>query len=131
MALSSTNFYDDAMRVTGTVDEAGIETKYSYDLGGRETSVVRAGVTNATMNYRDGQAKYATRNGVTQTYYLRGANADGTQWATTWTGPNGTNSAMKVTTVTDMLGRTIREERPGFGGVTLTNYFLYNCYRPN
>ncbi|MEI6809845.1 MAG: RHS repeat-associated core domain-containing protein, partial [bacterium] len=61
-----------------------------------------------------------------QQYSDYGVNADGSQWTILYTGPAGTNSPVWTKTTIDLLGRTIREERPGFGGGIITNASIYN-----
>jgi len=55
-----------------------------------------------------------------------GPNGDGTTWTKVYYGPNGTNSLRWAKTTTDLAGRVIREEKPGFGDTTLTNSYVYN-----
>jgi hypothetical protein len=83
-------------------------------------------LTNTTIRYMDGQTQCTIQNGVIKTWNDYGVNPDGTQWSITYTGPLGSNSPMWQKTTTDLLGRTIRTERPGFGGVVLTNASFYN-----
>jgi len=118
--VTSSNTYDLAGRVVTSVDSRGIETTYTYSDGGRMTTVVRAGVTNETARYADGRTHYTERNGVRQQTYDYGvATAGGSQWTQVYTGPDGTSSPMYAKTTVDMLGRTIKRERPGFGGSTV------------
>jgi YD repeat-containing protein len=79
----------------------------------------------------DGQSKCTIQNGVIKTWNDYGVNPDGTQWSITYTGPLGSNSPMWQKTTTDLLGRTIRTERPGFSSVpsvisVVTNSSFYN-----
>jgi len=55
-----------------------------------------------------------------------GPNGDGTEWTKVYYGPNGTNSLRWAKTTYDVANRLIREEKPGFGGTTLTNSYVYN-----
>ena len=58
--------------------------------------------------------------------YTYGVNADGTQWTQVFNGTDATAPAWTKTTE-DMLGRTIREERPGFGGAILATTYAYDA----
>jgi len=124
--MTSSNAYDMADRLTGSMDQLGIETTYTYQNGGRVSSTARAGVTNTIENYLDGRTKAVKRNGVIQTWHDYGVNADGTQWTKTCFGSEGASSPMWTRTVTDLLGRPVRQERPGFGGTVLTNVTFHN-----
>ncbi len=124
--LVSSNAYDLAGQLTNSVDSTGISTTYSYYNDGRRVVTVRAGLTNETENYADGRVMSQKIGGKLGKYYDYGINADGTQWTVVYTGPAGTNSPMWTKTTTDLLGRTIQEERPGFGNTTMVNTFVYN-----
>ncbi len=126
LSLATRSAYDLAGRLTNTVDEAGIATRYEYGNGGLIKRTIRAGVTNVTENYLDGRAKNITDNGVLKTFYDHGVNADGSKWSKVYTGPAGTNSPVWTKTSTDMLGRTIQTEQPGYGGTVITNTYVYN-----
>jgi RHS repeat-associated protein len=62
---------------------------------------------------------------VIQSWYNYGVSPNGTRWAITYTGPAGLASPVWQRTTTDLLGRTIRTEQPGFGGSVLvsSNFF--------
>ncbi|NQU38768.1 MAG: hypothetical protein HQ523_02330 [Lentisphaerae bacterium] len=124
--MTSSNAYDLAGRLVTSIDAAGIGTTYSYPGGGRTSVVSRADLTNVTVRYNDGRTHYTEQNGVRKQTYEYGVNAGGSQWTKTYTGPDGTASAMWNKATTDMLGRTIQQERPGFGGGTITNTYEYN-----
>lgn len=49
------------------------------------------------------------------------------QWSQVFTGPDGTNSPVWTKTTTDFMGRSILQEKPGFGGGISTNSFTYNA----
>ena len=128
LALSNTsNRYDTAGRQIATIDAAGLVTAYAYP--GPLTSVTispgvsrRSGgaaeadglLTNTTVRYPDGRARYTEQNGIRQTTY-----AYGPTFTTVYTGPAGLASPVWQKTTTDLLGRTIRTERPGFSGAGL------------
>ena len=124
LSQASTNTYDLAGRVISSVDQSGVTTTYFYD--GLTSTTIRGGLTNVTVNYLDGTGKYSSENGVIKSWTDVGINADGTRWTTTFTGPDGTNSPMWQKTTTDFLGRTVKTERPGFGGAIVTAEEVYN-----
>jgi len=125
LALTTSNEYDLAGRLVRTVDPAGLETHCEYADGGRMVTVVRpGGATEITENYLDGRTKSITGTGSVPRFYDYGVNADGSQWTLVRVGA--TNSPQWEKTTTDMLGRTIREERPGFGGTVVATTSEYN-----
>ena len=124
---ASRSAYDGAGRLIAQTDAADRTTYYDYTDGERTTTVTRpGGATEITTRYRDGRVKSITGTGVVAQYYDYGVNADGAQWTIVYTGPAGTGSPVWVKTTTDLLGQTIREERPGYGGVVLTTTMHYN-----
>ena len=125
VTMVSSNRYDPAGRLILAVDEAGLTTTYAYESGGRVRTVTNAvGAVTVTTSALDGQTLSITGSAVVAQSFAWGANADGTRWTMTYTGPGTANWAR---TVTDMLGHTIREERPGYGGGTITNAYVYNA----
>lgn len=126
LSLVVSNEYDLAGRLVSTVDAAGLVTTYSYQDGGRITTVTRpGGATEMTEKYLDGRIKSVTGTGVTPRFYECGVNADGSQWTKVYTGSS--NSPAWEKTVTDMLGRTVRIEKPAFGGSqSFVSEFQYN-----
>jgi RHS repeat-associated protein len=112
LTLSSATGYDTAGRLETSTDTAGRTTTYDYSPDGLTTTVTRPGnITEITTRYIDGRTKSITGTGVTARHYTYGVNADGTQWSQVATG-----SAMVQRTITDLLGRTIRTEQPGYQG---------------
>ncbi len=126
LSLANRSAYDLAGRLTNSVDEAGIATRYEYGNGGLIRRAIRAGVTNVIENYLDGRAKSIADNGVIKTFYDYGVNADGSKWSKVYSGPAGSNSPVWTKTTTDILGRTIQEEKPGYGGTVIANIYVYN-----
>jgi RHS repeat-associated protein len=126
--LSQTTFsaYDTAGRLLTTTDPAGLVTTYAYPNPLTSVTISPGGIlTNTTVRYPDGQTKCTLQNGVIQSWYNYGVSPNGTRWAITYTGPAGLASPVWQRTTTDLLGRTIRTERPGFGGSVLvsSNFF--------
>ncbi|MEI6515251.1 MAG: hypothetical protein WCO77_04675, partial [bacterium] len=122
----SSNSYNTAGGLVSSVDSLGITTFYREQSGGRISTVIRPGLTNVTVRYLDGTTKYTMENGIIKTWTDSGINADGTRWTTSYSGAAGANSPVWQRTTTDFLGRTIKTERPGFGGAMLTSTSTYN-----
>ena len=118
------NVYDRAGRLISATDGQGIATTYGYN--GTFKTMIQAGLTNTTVTYLDGQSKLTTENGVVKSFYDYGVNADGTRWAQSFSGPQGNTSPSWQKTTTDLLGRSILAEKPGYEGAALTNAYYYN-----
>ncbi len=124
--LTTSNVYDSAGRQIATSDAAGLVTTYAYPNPLTSVTISSGGLlTNTTVRYPDGRTKCTLQNGVIQSWYNYGVSPNGTRWAITYTGPAGLASPVWQRTTTDLLGRTIRTERPGFGGSVLvtSNFF--------
>lgn len=127
LSLSKSSAYDVAGRIRSEIDHAGLVTLYTYANGGRtETATLPGGATRVTDNYLDGQRRSETGTAVVAKAFDYGVNPDGTQYTLAYTG-GGLNSPRWERTTKDFLGRTIRVERPGFGGTTLVETFAYNA----
>ena len=125
LSLMTESEYDTAGRLDYTTDTAGLITDYDYSLNGRIHTVTRpGGATEITERYLDNRIKSITGTGVVSQYYTYGVNADGTQWSRINTGSPA--SPMWEETTTDMLGRVIKIERPGYSGTETTEHF-YNA----
>jgi YD repeat-containing protein len=122
----TSNAYNTAGQLVESTDQQGIATTYAQSANGLTNTTIRACVTNTTVRYADGRTHYTEQNGTRQQTYDYGINSDGTQWTTTYTGPEGTNSPAWQKTTSDFLGRTVKTERPGYGGTTLITYNTYN-----
>jgi len=112
--VTASNTYSNAGHLLTSTDAQGITTTYEQGCCGLESTTIRAGLTNLTVRYPDGRTHYTQQNGTRQQTYTYGINSDGTQWTCVYTGSEGTNSPAWQRTTTDLLGRTIRTERPGF-----------------
>ena len=124
LSQSSSSGYDTAGRLAEQTDTAGLVTGYAYSAQGRVVTVTRpGGATEITERYPDGRTKSITGTGVVPRYYSYGVNADGTQWTQVYTGSP--SSPMWEKTTTNMLGRTVKVERPGFAGIEATDN-MYN-----
>lgn len=125
LLLTTRDQYDGAGRVTNSIDAAGLSTKTAYAEGGRIVTVTRpGGGTEITEYYLDGQLKSITGTAVVPAYYEYGVNEDGTRWTLVRTG-RADSPAWEKTTM-DMLGRTLKTEKPGFGGTSQTVSYVYN-----
>ncbi|MCD4781818.1 MAG: hypothetical protein K8S27_14930, partial [Candidatus Omnitrophica bacterium] len=125
LSLSSSQEYDSAGRLDHMIDEAGLTTGYVYNTNNRITTVTRPNsATEITEQYMDGQMKSVTGTGVVPQYYTSGVNSDGTRWTRVNIGSP--SSTLWEKTTTDMLGRTIKTEKPGYSGVETVEHFYNN-----
>ena len=129
LSLSSSRTYDAAGRVLTETDEADIETTYGYEHvagTGLKVTVTRPnGATEITQYRLDGRIKSRIGTGVIHEYHSHGTNTDGTQWTKVNVGSAGSPRYTKTTT--DVLGRTIEVERPGYdAGSTVTTGHEYD-----
>ena len=130
-----TNAYDGAGRLVWTRSPDGTETAYDYGTtaaGLPYTATIRGygtalASTNTVVRHKDGQAAYTEFNGTRKTTYAYGVNADGSRWTKTFEGPLAGNSPVWTCSTSDALGRTIREERPGYDGAILVTENTYNA----
>ncbi len=124
LSLGSSSEYDIGGRLLNTTDTTGLVTDYDYELDGRRTTITRPGdATEITEKYLDGRIKSITGTGVVPRYFTYGVNPDGTQWTQVNIGSE--LSVMWEKATVDMLGRTIKIEKPGFTGIETTQY-VYN-----
>ena len=125
ISQATSTAYDSAGRQISTTDEAGLVTTYQYSENGLISTVVQpGGATQVTESFKDGRTRSVTGSGVTPQYYEYGVNPDGTQWTKTSMVMLG--SAMWEKTTTDLFGRTVKTEKPGFGGLVETvNFYDY------
>jgi len=129
LSMGTANEYDSIGRLMKTTDSAGLVTSYQYDESNLINTVIRpGGSTEITTRYTDGRIKSITGSGVVPQFYEYGVNADGTQWTKVYTGRVDSPRWKKSTT--DLLGRTIKSESPGFASdqspipiVTNENYY--------
>jgi YD repeat-containing protein len=122
LTQTTSNQYDQAGRLESTTGPDGLTTTYGYP-DPLTTIVTRpGGAEEITTRYIDGRTKSVTGTGVTPRYYEYATNADGTKTTTVYTGSE--NSPVWERTTTDMLGRTIKTEAPGYqGAVQVTENF--------
>ena len=117
--LASDTLYDLAGRIVSSTDVAGLTTIQAYEAGGRITTIIRpGGATEITEHYLDGQPKSVTGSAVVAQYYTYGVKPDGSQWSRVAVGAP--DAPLWTMTTTDLLGRTLRVEKPGAGGMEIS-----------
>ena len=117
--------YDALSRVTSRTDELGNTTTFAYSANERTTTVIHPiGSTEVTVTDEAGRDSSLSGTAVAPRTYTYGVNADGTTWTKVYQGADGTALAWSKNTE-NMLGRTIREEKPGFGNTLLTTTYTY------
>ena len=120
LVATSATGYDSAGRMTWTVGEDGIRTEYAYarTAGGGEIRTILRGagtdctVTNVTHFRRDGSVAQELLNGRTVSTVV-----EGPLETISWSGEM--NSPRWTRMTRDVLGRTVAESRPGFGGTEI------------
>lgn len=125
ISLTTSNTYDWAGRLIATYDAARLPTLTGFGAGGRvTTNITPARGLEITETYLDGRVKAVTGSGVTPRFYTYGVYPDGLRWAKIHIGT--AVSPRWNRTVIDQVGRTLRSERPGFGGAVITNEHFYD-----
>lgn len=124
LSLLSQTVYDTVGRIDTSTDPTGLLTDYNYSNGGRITTIVHpGGATEVTERYLDGQIKSITGTAVVPRFYTYGVNPHGTTWTEVHAGSE--TSPLWEKTTTDMIGRTVKVDKPGYVGIeTTTN--IYN-----
>ena len=117
--------YDALGRVVSQNDELGNTTSYSYSANERTRTVTQpTDATQVTVTDEAGRPLTISGTAVAPRTYTYGANADGSRWVKVYQGPDATALAWTKTTE-NMLGRAIREEKPGFGNTLLATNYTY------
>ena len=70
--LTTSNVYDSAGRQIATSDAAGLVTTYAYPNPLTSVTISSGLLTNTTVRYPDGRARYTEQNGIRQTTYSYG-----------------------------------------------------------
>ncbi len=124
--LSTSRTYDAEGRVASETDEQGLTTSYAYSADGKTTTAtLPSGGTRVTALNADGTTASVTGTAATPAYYSYGVTADGLEWTqVNYLAPNGARWAR---TCRNAFGETVREERPGANGSTLTTEHAYNA----
>ncbi|MCD4818504.1 MAG: hypothetical protein K8S23_07410, partial [Candidatus Cloacimonetes bacterium] len=126
LQLSSTKKYDLAGRIIKETNREGLITAYSYEKGGRDQeTILPGGATNITERYIDGSVKRNYGTGIIAGFHEYGINKDGTKWTKDYMGTSDSNSERWNKTTSDLLGKMIKTEKPGFIDI-VTNNSIYN-----
>ncbi len=126
-ALTNSATFDMLGRKLQQNAENGTSAQWSYnDANHTVTETVPGGATRVTAKQADGKTKSITGTAVVHETYDYGVNSDGTQWVKKYIGSSGTSSPMWEKTTKDLLGRTIKTEKPAFGGGVLTTKNTYD-----
>ena len=141
--VASRSAYDAVGRVTNTSDRLGNATVTSYASDGAVTVSRPNGVVAITDNYLDGQVKRLLENGVVKQSYAYGVlDPEGVRWSLLAQGslPEVQSLASFADlqtfvrgldfpwsfTVSDSLGRTVLQGKPGFGQTVLVTSNAYD-----
>lgn len=126
LSLETTVKKDAAGRITFSKDAAGLETSYSYSLGGRQsTRASPDGGSVVELKHADRRIASITGTGVIAEYFDYGVNADGTTWSQkTFRHPMGERWERKTS---NQLGQLVKIERPAYDGGVLTTSYAYNA----
>ncbi|WP_339132906.1 MAG: RHS repeat-associated core domain-containing protein [Candidatus Electrothrix sp. GW3-4] len=124
LSLGSSSQYDLSGRIISRTDSRNLTTNYDYASGGRITTETRPGnITEITETYLDGRTRSVTGSGVVPRFYSYGVNSDGSIWTEVHSGT--ASSPVWEKTTTDLAGRTVKTEKPGYLGTEVSENF-YN-----
>ena len=127
LRMTSSNGYDTAGRPAYSVDNLGLITSNQYLPSEHKTITIQpSGARQVTETYLDGSTKSVTGNVGVASLSDFGVNSDGTTWSITYSGNEGTSSAIWTKTTSDFFGRAVKEEHPGYGGAIITTVNQYN-----
>lgn len=127
---------DKAGRLLNQTDADGFITSYAYTEGGRiTTKVLPSGATEVTERFLDGQVKSITGTGVVPQYFYYSVGSAGERHTFRCIGhdriiideENYTNPEQWEETTTNMLGQTIKIEKPGFDTANHIVEMVYNA----
>nr|MDU9044388.1 RHS repeat-associated core domain-containing protein [Candidatus Electrothrix aestuarii] len=123
LSLGSSSTYDLSGRITSRTDSRNLTTGYGYTSGGRITTETRPGnITEITETYWDGRTKSVIGSGVVPRFYTYGVNSDGSTWTQVHSGS--VASPVWEKTTTDLAGRTVKTEKPGYLGTeTIASFY--------
>lgn len=133
-SLTTYQAYDWSGRLTSTTDEAGLITTYAYSTSGSGGEIVTTTYpgptgqepTEVRESYRDDQLKSLTGTRPIHQHYEYDLDGNDLRTTTVYTGPHTSMDPSErfVITSVDALGRTVVEQRPGWGGaITSTHYY--------
>lgn len=125
---ATTTAYDALGRVAATTDALGNTKRTAYSPDGLTQTVTNPnGATRIVARNADGTVASVAGTAVLPEFTTRGILPDGTKWTRTVRGaaPESPRFAVRYE---NMLGQTVREERSGFGGVTLATAHSYDPF---
>ncbi len=126
-ALTNSATFDMLGRKLQKNFENGTSAQWSYNDANHTVTETRpGGATRITSKQADGKPKSITGTAVVHETVDYGVNSDGTQWVKKYIGSDGTSSAMWEKTTKDLFGRTVKIEKPAFGGGVLTTKHTNN-----
>ncbi len=125
LSLVSSNAFDLAGRITTGWSPDQLITRWYYGEN-VESNIAPGGALTVTSRQRDGRVSSVTGSGVVPRFYQYGIYTNGHQWTRVHTGSS--SSGVWSLDVTDTSGRTVRRERPGYGGTVLTNAYTYDAH---
>ena len=125
LTITSSSISTPRGELISSTDEQGRTTTYNSE-GRTETETGPGGVTRVRTTYLDGQLKSITGSGVVNQYYDYTVNADGTITTMVTTGTQ--NSPRWRKTITNGLGQTLKEERPGPNGGVISRIYHYDNF---
>ena len=125
---ATTTAYDALGRVAATTDALGNARRTAYSPDGLTQTVTNPnGATVAVARDVHRQLASVTGTAVLPEFTTRGILPDGTKWTRTVRGASPESPRFAVR-YENMLGQTVREERSGFGGATLTTAYTYDIF---
>ncbi len=126
-ALTNSATFDMLGRKLQKNVENGASAQWSYnDANYTVTETRPGGATRITAKYADGRIKSIVGTAVVAETVEYGVNSDGSFWTKRYSGPDGTSSPMWKKATKDMLGRTVKTEKPAFGGGVLATENSYD-----
>ena len=125
---ATTTAYDALGRVAATTDALGNARRTAYSPDGLTQTVTNPnGATVAVARDVHRQLVSVTGTAVLPEFTTRGILPNGTKWTRTVRGASPESPRFAVR-YENMLGQTVREERSGFGGATLTTAYTYDIF---
>ena len=114
--LTTTKTYDDAGRIATEASPGNYgAVTHSYDVANRSHTVTQADTsTTVTANNLDGTLAAKTGTAIVPEYHTYGAETDGRRWHQVNSGTS--TSPRWKKTWTDLLGRELETDHPGFTG---------------
>lgn len=130
LARITSSTRDMAGRTIAEVDENGLVTTTSYELGGRRViQTLPGGQTRITENYLDGRLKSVTGTAVIPEFHEYAVDSDGSISETVYANDSGTGSTRSprwTKTTTNGLGWVVKTERPGPAANVIAQVHSYN-----